>query len=107
MPVDACSEYSHLRSVGRPQQNSITSSPRVTSPSASESTLPCSRRQDLRDLLAPLVQSSRMLKKSSARFASDIARHAGNACFAAWTAASTSSTVARSTSPVWRPVAGL
>ena len=29
-----------------PQQNSITSSPRVTSPIASESTLPCSARQD-------------------------------------------------------------
>src|SRR5438045_7153787 len=34
MPVDACSEYSDLSSVGSPQQYSITSSPRVTSPSA-------------------------------------------------------------------------
>ena len=36
-------------------------------------------------------KSSRIAKKSSARFASDSARHAGNACFAAWTARSTSS----------------
>src|SRR5204862_779296 len=42
MPVDACSEYSDFNSVGRPQQNSITSRPRVTSPSASDSTFPCS-----------------------------------------------------------------
>ena len=39
-----------------PQQNSITSSPRVTSPIASESTLPCSAVRMLRDLLAPLVE---------------------------------------------------
>ena len=35
--------------------NSITSSPRVTSPSASESTLPCSAVRMLRDFLAVLV----------------------------------------------------
>ena len=55
MPVEACSEYSLFRSVGMPQQNSITSSPRVTSPIASESTLPCSAVEDLRDLFAALV----------------------------------------------------
>ena len=48
-----------------------------------------------------------MRKKSSARLASDVARHAGNAAFAAWTAASTSSADAKSTAPVCRPVAGL
>src|SRR5918912_1190950 len=35
MPVDACSVKPPLSSVGSPQQNSITSSPRVTSPNAS------------------------------------------------------------------------
>ena len=40
--VDACSEKPPFSSCGMPQQNSITSSPRVTSPVASESTLPCS-----------------------------------------------------------------
>jgi len=48
-----------------------------------------------------------MRKKSSARFASDIARHAGNAAFAACTARSISSTEAKSTAPVCCPVAGL
>ena len=42
-----------------PQANSITSRPRVTSPSASESTLPCSAREDARDLLAVLVRRAR------------------------------------------------
>ena len=41
-----------------------------------------------------------MLKKSSARLASDIPRQPANASFAAWTAASTSSAVAKSTAPV-------
>ena len=48
-----------------------------------------------------------MLKKSSARFASDIVRHVSKACFAAWTARSTSASVARSSAPVCLPVAGL
>ena len=48
-----------------------------------------------------------MRKKSSARFASEVSRQAGKAPRAAWTAASTSSAVAKSTAPVWRPVAGL
>ena len=90
-----------------PQQNSITSSPRVTSPSASESTLPCSA-------VSSFATSSRRSSHELAdreeelgRFASDTARHARNASFAACTAWSTSSTVAKSSAPVWRPVAGL
>ena len=47
-----------------------------------------------------------MLKKSSARFAIEKFRHSTNAAFAAWTAASTSSVVAKSTSAACRPVAG-
>jgi hypothetical protein len=35
-----------------------------------------------------------------------MARQAGNAAFAAWTARSTSSGEAKSTVPVWIPVAG-
>ena len=42
----------------------------------------------------------------SERLASDVARQAGNASAAAWTARSTSSVLARSTSCVWTPVAG-
>ena len=63
---------------GCPQQYSTTSSPRVTSPSASESTLPCSRGEDLGHLArAARAASSRMRKKSSARFASDICAPGG------------------------------
>ncbi len=43
---------------------------------------------------------------TSARFDSDVERHAGNAALAAATAASTSATDARSTAPVCSPVAG-
>ena len=42
IPVDACSVMPPFRRCGIPQQNSITSSPRVTSPMASEVTFPCS-----------------------------------------------------------------
>jgi hypothetical protein len=44
--------------------------------------------------------SSRMLKNSSARFASEKERQLSNAAFAACTAWSTSSAVARSSAPV-------
>ena len=56
MPVEACSENSPLSSVGRPQQYSITSSPRATSPIASEKTLPCSSGEEPRDVVAVLVE---------------------------------------------------
>src|SRR5215831_12620473 len=58
MPVEACSLKLPLSSVGRPQQYSITSSPRATSPIASDRTLPCSavRRR---------ARSSRWASKSS------------------------------------------
>ena len=50
--------------------------------------------------------SWRILKKSSARRASDTWRHVLNASLALWTAASISSTVAKSTAPDCSPVAG-
>ncbi len=90
-----------------PQQNSTTSSPRVTSPIASDSTLPCSAVRSFAISSRRSCRSSRMRKKSSARFARDTVRHSTNALFAAWTAWSTSSTVAKSTAPDRRPVAGL
>ena len=90
-----------------PQQNSITSSPRATSPIASESTLPCSAVSSRARSSRCAWKSSRMRKKSSARRDSESARQAGNASFAVWTARSISSAVAKSTAPVWTPVAGL
>ena len=62
-----------------PQQYSITSSPRVTSPIASESTLPCSATSSRATSSRRSCTSSRIRKNSSARFASEVARHAGNA----------------------------
>ena len=97
---------SPLSRCGIPQANSITSSPRVTSPSASESTLPCSAVRIRATSSRRSCRSSRMRNISSARFASEVARQAGNAAFAAATAAPTSSTVARSTSPVCSPGRG-
>jgi len=51
--------------------------------------------------------SSRTRKRIADFFDSEVARHAGNAAFAALTARSTSSTDAKSTAPLWRPIAGL
>ena len=79
----------------------------MTSPIASDSTLPCSAVRIRATSSRRSWTSSRIRKSSSARFASEVARQAGNAAFAAATAASTSSAVAKSTSPVCSPVAGL
>ena len=98
---------SPLIKVGIPQANSTTSRPRATSPIASESTLPCSAVRIRATSSRRSCSSSRIRNISSARFAIDIARQAGKAALAAWTAASISSGEARSTSPVWRPMAGL
>ncbi len=106
MPVEACSEYSPLSRVGIPQAYSITSRPRATSPSASESTLPCSAVSRRAMSSRCSWQSSRMRKKSSARRASETARQLSNASLAFATAASISSTEAKSTSPLCSPVAG-
>ena len=107
MPVEACSEKPPLSRVGMPQANSITSSPRATSPIASESTLPCSAVRSRAMSSRCSWNSWRMRKKSSARRESETRRHVGNASFAAATARSISSTLAKSTGAVCSPVAGL
>ena len=87
---------------------SRTRSPRArASPRPSRPTAPC-RAPDVRIRAISSRRSctsSRMRKKSSARFASETSRHAANAAFAACTAASTSSDrrevdLARSGGPV-------
>ena len=90
-----------------PQQKSITSSPRATSPIASETTFPCSAVSRRASSPRFLSNSSRIAKKSSARRDSDSVRQSWDASRAAATAASTSSTEAKATAPVWTPVAGL
>ena len=107
MPLAACSEYSPLISCGMPQANSMFSRPRATSPIASVRTLPCSAVSSVAISLRFASTSSRRRNITSARRDNDVARHSGNAAFAAATAAPTSSTVARSTAPDCSPVAGL
>ena len=89
------------------QAYSTTSSPRATSPAASLFTLPCSLTIRSAKSLEWATSSSRNANKAAVRLASDVARHPGKAAFAAATAASTSSTDAKSTSPLCTPVAGL
>ena len=56
MPVPTWSVYSPFSRCGMPQANSTTSRPRCTSPSASDSTLPCSLGDDRGELLAVALQ---------------------------------------------------
>ena len=99
-------ECSPLSRCGMPQANSTTSSPRVTSPRASDSTLPCS------DVMifarSPACASSSSLKRNitRARFSGVVAAHAGKAAAAASTARFTSAAEASGTRAVTRPVAG-
>ena len=105
-PVDACSLYPPFSRFGIPQANSTFSRPRWTSPVASESTFPCCEVITLAICVFRSSRSSRIWNIASARFESDVARHAGNASAAAVTACPTSSAVAKSTSCVRSPVAG-
>ena len=90
-----------------PQANSMFSRPRATSPSASDSTLPCSAETSEAISLRLASTSSRMWNMTSARRPRLVARHSGNAALAAATPASTSATVAKSTLATCSPVAGL
>ena len=90
-----------------PQANSTFSRPRCTSPIASESTLPCWAVIALAMSALRSSSSSRIWNIVSARFESDVARQAGKASAAAATASSTSVGLAKSTSWVCSPVAGL
>ena len=90
-----------------PQANSTTSSPRATSPIASDSTLPCSAVISVARSRACLVISSRNRNITSARRTSDVSRQPGRAAAAAATAAPTSAAPPKSTVPLTWPVAGL
>ena len=106
-PVETCSLKPPLSRFGTPHANSMFSSPRATSPRASEVTLPCwavSRAARSRRCSST---SWRIRNRISERRASDVARQAGNAAAAAATARSTSSTLAKSTAWLRAPVAGL
>ena len=106
-PVPACSLNPPLSSCGIPQANSTFSSARAISPWASESTLPCSAVMIFARSSALSCSSSRNANSTADRRDNEAWRQSGNAASADATAAFTSSTDARSTSPDTNPVAGL
>ncbi len=107
IPVEICSEYSPLSRCGMPVANSTTSSPRTTSPLASSKTLPCSRVISRASASWFFSSSSLNLNITRARRSAGVSAQAGNAAFAACTAASTVDASPRRTRPVTSPVAGL
>ena len=96
-----------MSSCGTPVANSTFSRPRAISPAASESTFPCSAVMMAASSSVRLLSSSRKAKSTAERRESEAARHSRAAAAALATTASTSAVLARSTSPVCVPVAGL
>ncbi|MNL24466.1 hypothetical protein D3C87_1459000 [compost metagenome] len=107
MPPPMLSVKSVLSRLGMPQANSTTSIPRVTSPLASENTLPCSRVISAARSSWCLSSSSLNLNRMRARRSGASSDHAGNAALAAATAAPTSSALPSATRAATSPVAGL
>ncbi len=107
IPVAAWSEYSPLSSVGMLQANSTTSRPRLISPLASESTLPCSRVTISASSSVCSTSSSRNRNITAVRLASEYCDQTSNAAAALAIAVSTSAGVAEATWATTSPVAGL
>ena len=89
-----------------PQANSTMSMPRVTSPCASVKTLPCSAVIIAASVSRCWFSSSRNLFRMRARRIGGVSAQAGNAAFAAATAAFTSSTEPSATCRATAPVDG-
>ena len=90
-----------------PHANSSTSSPRLTEPIASDSTLPCSRVTTLASSSLRLSTNSLKAKMTRARRNGGVAAQAGCASAAARTAPSTSDAAAKGTRAMTSPAAGL
>ena len=86
MPVPTASVNSPFSRCGMPQANSTTSRPRCTSPSASDSTLPCSAVMIAESSLRSRSSSSFSLNITRARRSGGVAAQAGHAAAAAATA---------------------
>ena len=97
MLVEAFSVMPPLSRWAMPQANSTTSWPRETSPSASETTLPCSAVMISASSPLRALSSSRNVKITWVRLAREVSRQAGNAAAAASMTARASSTLARAT----------
>src|SRR6478609_3812261 len=104
--VDAFSVRLPLSRCASPQANSTTSWPRVTSPRASESTLPCSLVMISAASCLRSFSSSRNRNRICVRRARDMSRHAGHAACAEAMIASASAGDASASRLVTRPVAG-
>ena len=89
------------------QASSTTSRPRDTSPSASETTLPCSAVMISASSCLRAFSSSRKANMIEVRLVSDVSRHAGNASAAARMPSRVWSAEASATFPLVTPVAGL
>ena len=87
--VPTFSECSPFRSCGMPHANSTTSMPRCTEPIASGSVLPCSEVTSAASARWFFFSNSRNACMTRARRIGGVSRHAGSACVAACTAAST------------------
>ena len=107
MRVPTFSVTSPFSSWGAAVANSTTSMPRVSSPLASERTLPCSAVIAAAMRSASRSSRARNLFRIRARRSGGVAAQAGKAFSAACTAASTSRALASGTSPVCSPVVGL
>ena len=106
-PVETWSVKPLFRSCGIPHANSTTSMPRVTSPCASEKTLPCSLVMILASASRCSFSRFRYRKRIRARRTGGMSAQAGKAAAALATAAETSSVVAATTRRMTAPVAGL
>src|SRR3954452_4231653 len=105
--VPTFSVTSPLRSSGAPVANSTTSTPRASSPLASERTLPCSAVMT-RAMRSSFSSSSRRNRiRTRARRSAGVCAHFGNASRAIRTASSTSAALASATWPAASRVAGL
>ena len=107
IPVPTWSVYSPFSRCGMPQANSTTSSPRCTSPSASDSTLPCSAVMIADISRRSRSSSSFSLNITRARRSGGVLAQAGQAALAAATAVSTSDALAMATRALTSPEAGL
>ena len=105
-PRLTCSACSPLRRCTRPAANSTFSMPRLISPLASESTLPCSAVMMAASSSVRSTSRWRRRKNTSARLMRLVARHAGRAALATAIASSTSAVEANATCAWTRPVAG-
>src|SRR5262245_19323074 len=106
-PVPTFSECSPFRRCGTPQANSTTSIPRCTEPIASGNVLPCSSVTIRASAFWFSCRSWRNRCITRARRKAGASRQAGNAAWAAFTAASMSALLQNGTRFVTAPSAGL